>query len=91
MYGDANNINLAGNGLNSSRLPWDRLSHNPVDTESFLRGIGASNLENPQPAADFSPRPMVQNLQQMHLFENRPCLMPEPLVINKHQRPNWRG
>jgi hypothetical protein len=76
---------LPGNGLQSSRLPWDKLSCNGPDTESFLFGINANNLVNPAPV--FVPKITTTELSQMHLFEKRPTLMPEPLTVEKYQRP----
>ena len=40
--GTAYDTRLAGNGLNPGQLPWNTLSHNPADIESFLFGINAS-------------------------------------------------
>jgi len=39
---------LAGSGLIQGRLPDTELANNPNDIESFLFGIGSTNLVNPQ-------------------------------------------
>lgn len=51
-----------GFGLMSGRCSYNTLSSNPVEIESFLFGIGSTNLENPQ--ASLTPQlirlPFVQ-------------------------------
>jgi hypothetical protein len=81
------NTNLPGNGLLHSWLPNTQMSNNAVDTESFLRGIGSTNLMDPQP--QFVPEPRTHNIEQLHLFETRPIIMPVPMVIEKNQRPGF--
>ena len=48
--GTAYDTRLPGNGLNPGQLPWNTLSYNPADIESFLFGINSTNLVNPAPA-----------------------------------------
>lgn len=83
QYGLANNTHLPGNGLLPAQLPWSQLSHNAADTESFLFGIGSTNLVNPPPCF----RPEITQLRSVDLFEKSAVLMPEPLVIYHDQRP----
>lgn len=78
---------LPGNGFLHSWIPNTQLAHNAVDIESNLRGIGSTNLVNPMPT--FVPEPKVQNLQQMHLFKTQDIIMPDPLIIEKNQRPTF--
>ncbi len=59
------------------------MSSNAPDIESFLFGIGSTNLVNPAPV--FVPR--LTTLASSNLFEKAPVLVPEPLVIEKNQRP----
>jgi len=47
QYGSAYNTRLPGNGLLPAQIPWNKLSHNAADTESFLFGINSTNLVNP--------------------------------------------
>ena len=49
-YGEAYSTKWAGNGLNPGQLPWNTMSKNAPDIESFLFGINSTNLVNPQPA-----------------------------------------
>lgn len=83
QYGAAYNTRLAGNGLLPGQIPWDKLSHNAADTESFLFGINSTNLVNPAPC--FTPE--ISKLGSVHIFDKGPTLMPEPLVVEKYQRP----
>jgi hypothetical protein len=81
--GYAYNTNLAGRGFNQGHMPWDTLSHNPADIESFLWGINSTNLVNPAPALT----PELKCLQSANLFETNPVIMPVPQAIPKNQRP----
>jgi hypothetical protein len=76
---------LPGNGLQSAKLPWNTLSHNGPDTESFLFGINANNLVNPAPT--FVPKIATGEMGQLNMFNRRPVLMPDPLTVEKYQRP----
>ena len=49
QYGTAYDTKLAGNGLLPAQIPWNKLSHNASDIESFLFGINSTNLVNPAP------------------------------------------
>jgi hypothetical protein len=83
QYGLAYNTQLPGNGLLPGKLPRDKLSYNAVDTESFLFGINSTNLVNPAPV--FVPE--IAQLQTANVFTKGPVYVPEPLVIEKNQRP----
>jgi hypothetical protein len=83
QYGAAYNTRLPGNGLLPAQIPWNKLSYNAADTESFLFGINSTNLVNPAPCF----RPEITQLQSANVFESGATLMPEPLVIEKNQRP----
>lgn len=83
QYGAAYNTRLAGNGLLSGQIPWNKLSYNAPDTESFLFGINSTNLVNPAPC--FVPEPV--KLNSANIFDKDATLIPEPLVIEKNQRP----
>ena len=76
-------VRLAGNGLNPGQLPWTTLSYNSADIESFLFGINATNLVNPAPC--FVPE--IAQLDMTNIFNKGVTLMPEPLVVEKNQRP----
>ena len=81
--GYAYDTRLAGNGLNHGQLPWNTLSHNPADIESFLFGINSTNLVKP---AD-TLKPELKCLNTANLFESIPIIMPVPQAIPKYQRP----
>ena len=81
--GEAYRTNLPGNGFGGANIPTNKLSGNPVDTESFLRGIGANNLVNPAPT--FVPQ--LKCVKPENIYENPGVIMPVPLVVPKGQRP----
>jgi len=83
QYGAAYNTRLPGNGLLGGQVPWNKLSYNAADTESFLLGINSTNLVNPAPC--FVPE--IVQLDSVNLFTKEATYMPEPLVIEKNQRP----
>jgi len=83
QYGSAYNTRLPGNGLLPAQIPWNKLSHNAADTESFLFGINSTNLVNPAPC--FTPE--ITQLCSANIYDKGPVFMPEPLVIEKNQRP----
>ncbi|MFY7728229.1 MAG: hypothetical protein ACOVRN_01795 [Flavobacterium sp.] len=77
QYGSAYNTRLPGNGLLAGQVPWNKLSYNAADTESFLFGINATNLVNPAPC--FVPE--ITKLETTHLFEKGPIYIPAPLML----------
>jgi hypothetical protein len=83
QYGSAYNTRLPGNGLLPAQIPWNKLSYNAPDTESFLFGINSTNLVNPAPC--FVPE--ITKLDSANIFDKASILMPEPLVMEKKQRP----
>ena len=83
QYGQAYNTKFAGNGLLPAQIPWNQLSYNAADTESFLFGINSTNLVNPAPC--FVPE--ITELKSANIYEKGPVYIPEPLVIDKNQRP----
>ena len=83
--GEAVNTRLAGDGVIQGAVPWNKLSHNPADVESFLFGIGSTNLVNPMKC--FTPE-LVQN-ETINFFKKAPTYIPEPLIVEKSQRPGF--
>ena len=59
------------------------MSHNAADIESFLFGVGSTNLVNPQPCLT----PELKQLSTANVYEKDPTYIPEPLVMEKNQRP----
>lgn len=82
-YGEAVDTKWAGNGLNPGQLPWNTMSRNAPDIESFLWGINSTNLVNPQPCLT----PELKDLKTANIYEKESVVMPQPLVIEKNQRP----
>jgi hypothetical protein len=85
QYGSAYNTRLPGNGLLPAQIPWNNLSYNAPDIESFLLGINSTNLVNPAPC--FTPE--LKQLDSANIYKSEPIFMPEPLVVAKYQRPNF--
>ena len=83
-YGSTVNSYLPGNGLIGQRNV--RLANNSCDIESMLRGIGSCNLVSPQPEIV----PDIRSLKQLHIFDSQPTFMPDPLVVHRNQRPQWK-
>ena len=83
QYGDAYETRMAGNGLNPGQISGHKLSHNASDIESFLFGINSTNLVHP--AAIFVPE-LVSN-EFFNIYDKKAVLIPEPLAVEKSQRP----
>ena len=83
QYGSAYNTRLAGNGLMPAQIPWNKLSYNAPDIESFLFGINSTNLVNPAPILV----PELAQIDSVNIYEKGPVFVPEPLVVEKNQRP----
>jgi len=83
QYGTAYNTQLPGVGLLPAQIPGNQLSQNSSDIESFLFGINSTNLVNPAPT--FTPE--LKTICSLNIFKKDPTYIPEPLVIQKNQRP----
>ena len=83
QYGAAYTTALPGNGMLPAQIPWNKLSNNAADTESFLLGINSTNLVNP--ATCFVPE--ITQLCDANIYRKGPVFIPEPLTIEKNQRP----
>jgi len=83
QYGAAYSTNLPGNGLNPAQIPGNKLSENAADIESFLFGINSTNLVNPAPI--FTPE--LKKIESVNIYKKETIYIPEPLVIEKNQRP----
>ena len=75
--------NFAGDGLIMGRMVPTELSHNPNDIESFLWGIGSTNLVDPMAEV----KPQIRNLQSLSIMDRTPVFLPQPLIVDKDQRP----
>jgi hypothetical protein len=77
---------FAGNGLNPGQVPANKLSTNAPDVESYLFGIGSTNLTG----SPFIATPELNLLSSAHLFEKTVVYMPRPLIVDEKQRPQFR-
>ena len=75
---------MPGFGLNPGQHPWQELSHNPADIETFLWGIGSNNMIKQQSSC-FTPQ--LRELPFENLIQQKPVLMPTPLAVKKDVRP----
>ena len=73
-HGQAWDTKIAGNGLNPGNMPWNKLSTNSSDIESFLFGINSTNLVNPAPC--FVPE--ITQLSSTNIYEKGAVFIPEP-------------
>jgi hypothetical protein len=83
QYGAAYDTKLPGNGVNPGQVPWNQLSNNAADIESFLFGINSTNLVQPQGPL----YPELKTLETANFFEKSRTIIPEPLAVEKNQRP----
>ena len=82
-YGNAYDTKLPGNGMNPAQIPWNKMSSNAPDIESFLFGINSTNLVNPAPC--FTPE--LINLSSANIYDKPSVYIPQPLVVENNQRP----
>jgi len=69
--------------LIGGRIRARDLAHNACDIESFLRGIGSTNLVNPQAPVT----PQVKPLESLNIIHKKQMVVPEPLIVEPNQRP----
>ena len=72
-------------GINVGHMPNYALSYNATDIESNLYGVGSTNLVKPN--REFTPR--LKKLPGVTFFDRPETLLPEPMVIEKNQRPKY--
>jgi hypothetical protein len=84
QYGKAYETMLPGDGLNVAKIPRSQLSYNPIDIESSLFGINSTNLVMPSKPV----QPKLMTLQTVNVYNKPVVFLPEPLVIEKRQRPH---
>jgi len=77
---------LPGNNILTGRIAPENLSSNACDIESQLRGIGSTNLVNPQPEVV----PEIKQLQSLNNGDKIPLVMPVEFTQEPFQRP-FRG
>ena len=77
------------NGINPGNMPNSTLSYNSTDVESTLFGIDISGkIRNPRLEQKLLVSYKPKKLEEIHFFEkNNITYIPEPLVIERNQRP----
>ena len=70
QYGAAYNTRLPGNGLLPAQVPWNKLSYNAADTESFLFGINSTNLVRNQIVNSTVASNVLNSRTQFHNLPN---------------------
>lgn len=85
FYSNTDTTFLPGNGLLQGGIYHSQLATNGNDIESYLRGIGATNLTG----ESFQVQPQIKTLKSLNIADVRPSptLIPENLVIDGEQRP----
>jgi len=76
---------LAGKGLLMGAMPSRQLADNYCDIESYLRGIGSTNLV--KPLAPVVPE--LNSLKSLNIIETPKLQIPTPLFVEPGQRPLW--
>jgi hypothetical protein len=74
-----------GDGLLSGRCPGTILSHNSIDIESELFGVGSTNLVHKKKKTE----PNFKNLKSLSVYDKPMIIIPVPLVVPKYQRPSF--
>ena len=82
-YGKPTETMFPGDGLLTGKVGPMALAHNSCDIESMLRGIGSTNLVNPNPETV----PEIKPLNSLSIIDRLPVAVPDPLVIEPNQRP----
>jgi hypothetical protein len=76
---------LAGDGLLPAKNARSQLCNNYCDIESQLFGIGTTNLVNA-----YKPvTPNLHNIPSLSIYKKQNVQIPEPLVIEHNQRPQY--
>jgi hypothetical protein len=82
-YGRQVNTYYPGDGLLAGRVHHENFAKNSCDIESMLRGIGSTNLVQPQPQVNGE----LYNLKSLSVIDRIPLLIPAPLQVEPNQRP----
>jgi hypothetical protein len=83
MYGAPKQSHFAGDGLLMGRMAAENLDFNACNVESFLFGIGSTNLVNPKGEV----KPDSRYIQSLSIMDKTALVMPDPLIVQKNQRP----
>ena len=83
QYGYAYNNAMPTMGVTPSHMPRQIFSNNSIDIESALFGINSTNLVKPAPCLV----PELAKINSANIYKKQTTYIPEPLVIEKNQRP----
>tara|TARA_B100001287_G_C22683986_1_gene532160 strand:+ start:112 stop:468 length:357 start_codon:yes stop_codon:yes gene_type:complete len=84
-YGIPSTTHFPGEGLLQGQVAPTKISANYCDIESSLRGIGSSNLVEPQKPV----KPIIYNPKSLDTTDYKtPVIMPDPFTLLANQRPN---
>lgn len=89
-HGTAYDTRWAGNGLNPGQIPCTQLAQNAIDIESFLFGVGSTNMvaiASQAPGVTVSIRPELTALKQCNVYDSRETVVPPPMRHDPTQRP----
>jgi len=73
---------LAGDGLLAGKMKGKDLARNDCDIESYLFGIGSTNLVQPLPIVE----PQINHLQSLNIFKKAPIIASPEMFIEPGQR-----
>jgi hypothetical protein len=73
----------AGDGLLGGQMGPLALSRNFADIDSYLKGTGSTNLVTPMAPI----QPQFKELETLSVIDRIPFILPEPLKVDKNQRP----
>lgn len=82
-YGRPVHTYYPGDGLLAGKVHHENFAKNSCDIESMLRGIGSTNLVEPQAPVNGE----LYNLKSLSVIDRIPLLVPAPLKIQPNQRP----
>jgi|LauGreSuBDMM15SN_2_FD.fasta_scaffold05264_2 hypothetical protein len=74
--------NFAGDGLLTGKIAGRDLAKNDCDIESFLFGIGSTNLVQPLPKVV----PQIESISSLNMIHKIPMVNPNPIMIDGNQR-----
>lgn len=78
-----NKFKLPDNTLATRAVSNDCLSYNPVEIESFLKGISATNLTEPKKKINAQ----LKQYESVKMYDRVPLLLPKQITTDQGQRP----
>jgi hypothetical protein len=81
----AHTSHFPGDGLLMGKNARETFCHNYVDVETELFGISSSNLVNPTPKV----MPQFEVPKSLNIIDRMTVLVPEPLIVQKDNRPMY--